>query len=74
MDSGIRGGADAFKAIALGARAVLLGRPWVYGLAIAGEDGVRQVLQDFKADFDRTMGLAGCRSVKEIGPENLLRV
>ena len=74
MDSGIRGGADAFKAIALGARAVLLGRPWVYGLAIAGEAGVRQVLQDFKADFDLTMGLAGCRSVKEIGPENLLRV
>ena len=74
MDSGIRGGADAFKAIALGARAVLIGRPWVYGLSIAGEAGVREVLQNFKADFDLTMGLAGCRSVGEIGPQTLVRV
>ena len=74
MDSGIRGGADAFKALALGARAVLIGRPYVYGLAIAGEDGVREVLQNFKADFDLTMGLAGCRSVAEIGAESLVRV
>jgi isopentenyl diphosphate isomerase/L-lactate dehydrogenase-like FMN-dependent dehydrogenase len=73
MDSGVRGGADAFKALALGARAVLIGRPYVYGLAIAGEDGVREVLQNFKADFDLTMGLAGCRSVAEIGPETLVR-
>jgi isopentenyl diphosphate isomerase/L-lactate dehydrogenase-like FMN-dependent dehydrogenase len=72
MDSGVRGGADAFKALALGARAVLIGRPYVYGLAIAGEDGVRQVLQDFKADFDLTMGLAGCKAVSEIGPENVV--
>jgi lactate 2-monooxygenase len=66
LDSGIRGGADAFKALALGAAAVLLGRPYVYGLAIAGEDGVREVLQNFMADFDLTMGLAGCRSIAEI--------
>jgi lactate 2-monooxygenase len=72
LDSGIRGGADAFKAIALGASAVLIGRPYVYGLAIAGEQGVREVLQNFSAEFDLTMGLAGCRTVAEIGPDALV--
>ena len=71
LDSGVRGGADVFKALALGARAVLIGRPYTYGLALAGEEGVRQVLRNFAADFDLTMGLAGCRSVAEIGPESL---
>jgi lactate 2-monooxygenase len=66
LDSGIRGGADAFKAIALGATAVLIGRPYVYGLAVAGEAGVLEVLQNFAADFDLTMGLAGYRSVDQI--------
>ena len=73
LDSGIRSGADAFKALALGARAVLIGRPYVYGLALAGEAGVREVVANFLADFDLTMGLAGCRSVAEIGPEALVR-
>jgi lactate 2-monooxygenase len=73
LDSGIRGGADAFKALALGATAVLLGRPYVYGLAIAGETGVREVLQNQMADFDLTMGLAGCRRIAEIGPDCLVR-
>ena len=72
LDSGIRSGADIFKALALGARAVLLGRPYVYGLALAGEAGVREVVTNFIADFDLTMGLAGCRSVSEIGPEALV--
>jgi lactate 2-monooxygenase len=71
LDSGIRGGADVFKALALGATAVLLGRPYVHGLAVAGEAGVREVLQNLTADFDLTMGLAGCRSVAEIGPQCL---
>ena len=71
FDSGIRSGADVFKALALGARAVLLGRPYVYGLALAGETGVREVVTNFLADFDLTMGLAGCASVAEIGPEAL---
>ena len=66
LDSGVRGGADVFKAIALGATAVLLGRPYAYGLAIAGEAGVREVLANVRAEFDLTMGLAGCRSVAEI--------
>jgi lactate 2-monooxygenase len=74
LDSGIRGGADIFKALALGARAVLLGRPYVHGLAIAGEAGVREVIRNFMADFDLTMGLAGCRSLDEIGPDCLARV
>ena len=69
LDSGIRGGADIFKALALGARAVLLGRPYVHGLAVAGEAGVREVIRNFMADFDLTMGLAGCREVAEIGLE-----
>ena len=71
MDSGIRTGADAFKAIALGATAVGIGRPHCYGLALAGEAGVREVLENFQADFDLTMGLAGCRSISEIGPDAL---
>jgi lactate 2-monooxygenase len=71
FDSGIRGGADVFKALALGARAVLLGRPYCYGLAIAGEEGVREVIRNFIADFDLTMGLAGYASVPEIGRESL---
>lgn len=66
LDSGVRGGADVFKAVALGASAVLLGRPYVYGLAIAGEAGVREVLRNIRAEFDLTMGLAGVRSVAEI--------
>jgi lactate 2-monooxygenase len=72
LDSGIRSGADIFKALALGARAVLLGRPYVYGLALAGEAGVREVVTNFMADFDLTMGLAGCRSVSDITSEMLV--
>ena len=71
VDSGVRTGADAFKALALGATAVGIGRPHCYALALAGERGVREVLQNFQADLDLTMGLAGCRSVSEIGPETL---
>jgi len=73
FDSGIRNGADAFKALALGARAVLLGRLYVYGLAVAGEQGVRDVVQNFVADFDLTLALAGHRSCAELTPASLLR-
>jgi lactate 2-monooxygenase len=73
LDSGVRGGADIFKALALGARAVLLGRPYAYGLAIGGEAGVREVIENFMADFDLTLGLAGCKSIAEIGREALVR-
>jgi len=71
FDSGIRSGADAFKAIALGADAICIGRPYAYSLAIGGEAGVRECLQNFKADFDLTMGLAGCRSIGEIQSNKL---
>ena len=66
FDSGIRYGSDAIKALALGARAVLLGRLYIWGLAVAGEQGVRDVVQNFLADLDLTMGLAGCRSVNDL--------
>jgi lactate 2-monooxygenase len=72
LDSGVRGGADVFKALALGARAVLIGRPYCYGLAIAGADGAADVVRNLRADFDLTMGLAGCASVADIGPERLV--
>jgi L-lactate dehydrogenase (cytochrome) len=67
LDSGVRTGADAIKAIALGATAVLLGRPYIWGLALGGEDGVRQVLRSFLAELDLTLGLCGCRSLDELG-------
>jgi L-lactate dehydrogenase (cytochrome) len=73
LDSGIRGGADAFKALALGARAVLIGRPYAYGLAIAGERGVREVIQNFIAELDLTLGLSGYTAVGELTPEVLER-
>ncbi len=72
LDSGIRSGSDAFKALALGATAVLIGRPYVYGLAIAGHRGVREVIENFTADFELTMALAGCRSIDEIDRDALV--
>ena len=74
FDSGIRTGADACKALALGASAVLLGRPWVHGLALGGEQGVHHVLRCFLADMDLQAGLAGHRSVSELSPASLQRV
>ena len=66
MDSGIRSGADVVKAMALGADAVLLGRPYAYGLAAGGEEGVAQVLQQLAAETDLTLALAGGGSVREL--------
>jgi lactate 2-monooxygenase len=71
MDSGIRRGADVLKAIALGASAVMIGRPYAFGLAAAGEAGVRQVIRNLQADTDLEMGLSGLRSISEIGPSLL---
>jgi isopentenyl diphosphate isomerase/L-lactate dehydrogenase-like FMN-dependent dehydrogenase len=73
FDSGVRTGADVVKALALGAKAVLLGRPWVYGLAHAGEDGVRHVLRSLLADLDLTLGLSGHRTIAELTPNSLHR-
>jgi lactate 2-monooxygenase len=68
LDSGVRGGADVFKALALGATAVGLGRPFIYGLALGGQAGVEMVLRHFMADFELTMALAGCKNIAEIEP------
>jgi lactate 2-monooxygenase len=69
FDSGVRGGADLLKALALGATAVYLDRPYVYGLALAGWRGVEEVVANVLAEFDLTMGLAGCTSVREVTRE-----
>jgi lactate 2-monooxygenase len=66
MDSGVRGGADAFKALALGAKAVCIGRPYVYGLAVGGERGAYGVMRHIISEFELTMGLAGCKNLAEI--------
>ncbi|KAH9713729.1 peroxisomal (S)-2-hydroxy-acid oxidase GLO4 [Citrus sinensis] len=66
MDGGVRRGTDVFKALALGAQAVLIGRPVVYGLAAKGEYGVRCVIEMLKDEFELTMALTGCPSVKHI--------
>ncbi|XP_052300509.1 peroxisomal (S)-2-hydroxyacid oxidase GLO4-like isoform X1 [Citrus sinensis] len=66
MDGGVRRGTDVFKALALGAQAVLIGRPVVYGLAAKGEYGVRRVIEMLKDEFELTMALTGCPSVKHI--------
>ncbi|KAK7050535.1 Fmn dependent [Favolaschia claudopus] len=66
FDSGIRTGPDIFKALALGAQGVLLGRPWLYGSIVAGQAGVEQVLKMTLADLDTTLGLSGYKSLSEI--------
>jgi lactate 2-monooxygenase len=73
LDSGIRSGSDIFKALALGADAVLLGRPYVYALYIAGQYGVQEVIQNYRADFELNMSLSGCRSVDEITEAHLTK-
>lgn len=66
MDSGIRRGTDIIKALALGATSVLIGRPYMYGLAVGGEEGVARVIRNLWADFDLNMALAGKKSLSEI--------
>jgi isopentenyl diphosphate isomerase/L-lactate dehydrogenase-like FMN-dependent dehydrogenase len=66
MDSGVRTGADVVKAVALGADAVLLGRPYVYGLAVGGWEGVEAVIAQLAAEIDLTMALAGARSLADL--------
>lgn len=73
FDSGIRRGADVFKAMALGAKAVLVARPYAYALALGGEEGVKQVIGNLLADIELTLGLAGCTSWQDATPETLMR-
>lgn len=71
VDGGIRRGSDILKALALGATAVLVGRPLLWGLSTNGSDGCRHILEILKTEFDLAMALSGCRSVKEITPDLL---
>ena len=66
MDGGIRRGSDMLKALALGADAVLLGRLYAYGLAVAGRAGAEAVIRQLMADFDITLALVGARSAAEV--------
>ena len=66
IDGGIRRGTDVFKALALGAKAVGVGRPIIWGLAVDGEQGAKRVLDILRKDFELTMRLCGCASVQEI--------
>ena len=73
LDSGIRTGADVVKAIALGASAVLLGRPYIWALGVGGESGVRQLLRAFLADVDLTLALSGYTTFADIDADLLVR-
>jgi isopentenyl diphosphate isomerase/L-lactate dehydrogenase-like FMN-dependent dehydrogenase len=71
LDGGVRRGIDIFKALALGARAVMVGRPYMYGLAVGGSDGVSRVVEILRTELEMTMGLAGCRSLNDIKKDRL---
>jgi len=73
LDGGIRRGTDIFKALALGARAVLVGRPFIYGLAAAGAPGVVHVLHVLRTELEIAMALSGCKTLADIDATRLLR-
>ena len=70
-DGGIRRGTHVLKALARGATACSIGRPYLFGLAAAGQDGVAKVLELLRAEIERDMALIGCRNVAEIGEKHL---
>ncbi|XP_065086043.1 uncharacterized protein LOC135708032 [Ochlerotatus camptorhynchus] len=72
MDGGVREGKDAFKALALGAKMVMVGRPALWGLAVNGQQGVEHVLDILKDELDTTMALAGCQTVADISQEHVV--
>jgi 4-hydroxymandelate oxidase len=72
LDGGIRRGTDILKAIALGASAVLIGRPFIYGLATAGALGVAHVLRLLRDELEVAMALTGCRTLADITPDVLI--
>jgi lactate 2-monooxygenase len=74
LDSGIRRGADVLKALALGATAVLIGRPYAYGLAVAGETGVREVIQNLLAQTELQLAISGKSSIQEVDENLLIKV
>ncbi|PWA05733.1 alpha-hydroxy-acid oxidizing enzyme [Pueribacillus theae] len=72
FDSGIRRGSDVLKAVALGAKAVLVGRPCMYGLAVAGQQGVKSVLKNIIADMDITLALSGEKAIRNVNKSLLM--
>jgi isopentenyl diphosphate isomerase/L-lactate dehydrogenase-like FMN-dependent dehydrogenase len=72
VDGGIRRGTDVLAALALGARAVLVGRPALWGLAAGGEAGARDVLEILRAEVELGLALLGCRTVDDVGPEHVV--
>ncbi|GFY55716.1 hydroxyacid oxidase 1 [Trichonephila inaurata madagascariensis] len=73
LDGGVRNGTDVLKALALGAKAVFIGRPILWGLAHSGESGVRKILQILKEEFDTAMALSGCATIDDIKPSLVVR-
>ena len=71
LDGGVRSGVDIFKALALGAEGVLIGRPWVWALAGAGADGLRHYLAMLQRELHLTMTFAGVTRISDIGPHSL---
>ncbi len=71
VDGGIRRGTDVLKALALGARAVMVGRPVIWGLAVGGEAAARTVLEMLVTEFDVSLALAGVPSASELGPDSV---
>jgi len=74
MDGGIRRGSDVFKALALGARAVLIGRPLFWGLAVDGEEGVKSVLDILRDELEATMGMCGKTTAESIDRDSIATV
>lgn len=73
LDGGVRCGTDAVKALCLGARAVFIGRPVLWGLAFKGKEGVDQVLAILRSELDRAIGLLGCRTIRDLTPDLVVR-
>ena len=73
VDGGLRSGVDVFRALALGARGVMIGRPWAWALAGGGEQGVASLLEAWRRELQVTMALAGVTRVADIGPHHLDR-
>jgi L-lactate dehydrogenase (cytochrome) len=74
VDGGVRRGTHVLKALALGANAVSIGRPYLYGLASGGQVGVERALGMLKSELERSLALLGCRTVAEVGPGHVRRV
>ena len=71
LDGGVRRGSDVVKAVALGAKAVMVGRPYIWALAAGGEQGVRQILEVYRQGIAGTLTLLGCPSVEDLNPSHL---